>query len=158
MEATVLQGVAQFVILLFLTSPKRVSSIISPAPSGVKASVNAFPSPLSAFCLLPSFLQPLLVVRLIKCLTVRHLKTAQFPRFQTPCSPIGERDRPGRTRRRPADGFPFVSFPVNQSPRLWNQGKAPYRSFYPAGGGADYGRNFRWAAPPRIIRGCFGEL
>src|SRR2546425_6134463 len=42
MEATVLQGVAQFVILLFLTSPKRVSSIISPAPSGVKASVKRF--------------------------------------------------------------------------------------------------------------------
>src|SRR2546427_10529578 len=46
MEATVLQGVAQFVILLFLTSPKRVSSIISPAPSGVKASVKLFPSEL----------------------------------------------------------------------------------------------------------------
>src|SRR2546428_10830545 len=43
MEATVLQGVAQFVILLFLTSPKRVSSIISPAPSGVKASVVLSP-------------------------------------------------------------------------------------------------------------------
>ena len=40
MEGTVLQSVAQFVILLFFTGPNRVSSLISPAPSGVKASVE----------------------------------------------------------------------------------------------------------------------
>ena len=37
MEGTVLHSVAQFVILPFFTGPNRVSSMISPAPSGVKA-------------------------------------------------------------------------------------------------------------------------
>lgn len=40
MKGTVLQSVAQFVILPFFTGLNRVSSMISPAPSGVKASVG----------------------------------------------------------------------------------------------------------------------
>src|SRR5437899_3366587 len=35
-----------------------------------------------------------------------------IPHWQCAAPAIGERDRPGRTRRRPADAIPFVSFPL----------------------------------------------
>ena len=51
----------------------------------------------SAFCILHSsfclLLQPLLLVRLIKPLTVRNLKTAPFLPFRTPCSQDRNRKR-----------------------------------------------------------------
>src|SRR6266581_940742 len=66
----------------------------------------------SSFCLLPSLATPSgrATYQISHCETFENGPVSPAPQWPCAAPAIGERDRPGRTRRRLADGIPFVSF------------------------------------------------